>query len=99
MHDDQAAGVAVEFHLAVQRDTQSGLQHVGEIAAMEPLSGEDGAGGVGEGRFKQPEIAAAKSGKARSADLRQDRGHLSGRERADWFYVATVLIAKRRVEE
>ena len=37
VHDQQVAGVAVEFHLAVERDAHAGQEAIRQIAAMKPF--------------------------------------------------------------
>ena len=95
----QLARVAVELDLAEQREPHALGQHVGQIAAMEPFAHQDGARGVREARFEQPQVAAFETRKLRRADLRNYRGHLAGRQLRDGFQVAAVLVAEGHVRQ
>ena len=42
MHDQQVAGVAVEFHFAVKRDARAGQEAIHQIAAVKPFGEQRG---------------------------------------------------------
>ncbi len=97
MHDEQVAGVAVEFHFAVQRDAHAGQEPVGQIAAVKPFGEQPLARCILENRFEESEIAAAESAQVSGLDFGDNRGHFARRELRDGLDVGAVFVAKWRV--
>ena len=74
-------------------------EDVRQVAAVEPLAGEDGAGGVGETGFEQAEVAALEAGELGGAHVGDHGRHLAGRELGDGLHVAAVFVAEGDVAE
>src|SRR5471030_1810246 len=90
----ELAREAVELDLAEEGDLEAIAQHVGEIAAVEPLAEQDGAGGIGEAHFEEAQIAAAETGELGGTDFGYDRGHFAGGQLGDGLHVAAVFVAE-----
>ena len=90
-----------ESHLDLpeQRHLLSRREHIGEITAVEPFARQNALGSVRERRFEQAQIAPLESGYFGRTHLREHRRHLAGREFANRFDVAAVLVTEGRVEE
>src|SRR5665213_51668 len=99
MHDEQVAGVAVQFHFAVERDACSGQEAIGQIAAVKPLGQQAFLGGIFKNGFEESQVAAAKSTQVSRLDLGDDGGHFAWSELSDGFDVAAVFIAEGSVGE
>src|SRR5579871_3679415 len=99
MHDQQVAGVAIEFDFAEKSHAQSGSEAVGKIAAMEPLGHQALMRGVGEDGFEQAEILAAESGQARRLYFRDDGCHFAWSELRNGLNVGAIFVAEWRVAE
>ncbi len=95
----ELAGIAVELHFAEERELHAFGEHIGEIAAVEPLADQDGAGGVGEAGFEQAEAAPLEAGEFGRADLHDNGGHFARRQLGDGLHVAAVLVAEGHVAE
>src|SRR5580704_10182984 len=74
VHHLQIATPGVELDLAEQCDARTGREAVGEVSPVKPFAAEDRARRIDELRFEQSEVAAAKTGHLRGADLRDDSG-------------------------
>ena len=73
VHDQQIAGVAVEFDFAVEGHAQAGQEAVGEIAAMKPFGEQPFARRVRKDGFEQAKIAPAESGADERTSPRRSR--------------------------
>ena len=93
------AGIAIEFHLAEERHLHAFGQHVGQVAAMEPLAHQDGARGIGEAGFEHPQAAPLEAAHFDRAHFGDHGGHLARRELGDRLHVAAVLVAERHVAQ
>src|SRR5262245_48459909 len=93
------AGVAVELDFAEECDLHPFPENFGEVSSVKPLPQQDGARGVGESRFEEPQVAALESGELGGADIRDHGRHLPRREWRDGLDVAAVLVAKGHVPD
>ncbi len=95
----QLARKGVELDFAEEGDFEALAQHVGQIAAVEPLARQDGARGIAEADFEEAQIAAPEAGELGGTDLGDHRGHFTGGQLGDSLHVAAVFIAEGNVAQ
>ena len=97
MHDQQVAGVAVEFHFPEEREPLPRLEPVRQIPAVEPLRHQLSARRVGEPGLEQAQVLALEAGQLRPLSFHQNRGQFARRKLRDGLHVAAVFVAERGV--
>ncbi len=95
----ELARIAVELHLAEEREFHAFGEHIGKVAAVEPFTHQDGPRGVREARFEEAEAAPLEAGSLGRTHLYDHGGHFARRQLGDRFHVAPVLVAEGHVAE
>ncbi len=94
MHDEQVAGIAIQFDFAVDCQAHARFHAVFEVRAMEPFAEERLGRSIGEDNFKKSKAAAAKARELSALHLHDDGGHFAGRDLSDGLDVAAVFVTE-----
>ena len=95
--EHQIAGVAIQFHLSVERQPHALHQFVGQVGRVEPLRHQFLRRAIAQHSFEDAQVLAPERDHLARADLRDHRRHLAGSQLPDRFQVAAILIAQRRI--
>ena len=99
MQHGEIAAVAIELHLAEQRDPLPGFHAPRQMLPVKPFGHQQTAARVAELHLQQPDVLAAKARQLGRPDFRHHGRHLTRGQLRNRLQIAAVFVAKRHIRQ